>query len=91
MTTRFFLLPDGSLDPVEEPGRCRRYWELWVRREKANSALRDQMMGSRRERLSEECSDADLAINAHLEACGICRAWLARCEEFVNKPLLQAA
>jgi hypothetical protein len=29
MTTRYYLNPDGSLRPVEEPGRCNAYWEAY--------------------------------------------------------------
>jgi hypothetical protein len=71
---RYFLQPDGSLDPVTSPGRCATYWRL-----------RDQALFTDPETGGH--AEMQIKLRLHEQRCPYCRQYFADCEKFShNQP-----
>lgn len=79
--TVYFLNPDGSLRPVEQPGRCGRYWELYLIRENLAHRIAAETNLAQKAALTERYDLECHAARGHIEICPTCNAWLAAIEE----------
>ena len=88
---RYFRNVDGSLRAEPIPGRCGRYWDLWLRRHSAQQALALRPDQPRLGELIHTEQELSAILDAHLGICPTCRAWMDRlesaCEE--NVPVFE--
>lgn len=83
MTTcfRYYLDPSGNLVAREEPGRCERFWGLWDWRRRLEVELARRPAQPGYDQLVEEIQEYAARVDAHVDVCPTCRAWLERCDE----------